>query len=362
MKHANTTLLAAACAAILSFPPQASGNENLLDTEWRPWSDVPEAERAIWAALFKRMDGKDGGAFPEMTRLMDKTDLGSWYLGLAFMRIDEMDGRNVLAQGDPHLLASVRGILPRLLSHDKRHETRTLTRGIFYLAKKGDSRDFPLFETYLADPVFRQRQSEMSRDDQGEQRDLFAWLSIPYKILQHRVAGTNIVMGAFDRKLYPYFNISLEYDEYSHSTNDLRFIPSVANTGPQAAYVYEAFEQAHALGRRLGCDTPYSSVTNIAPELLTMRVWFDADGNAVCDVDLAKYGISVPELSMATNAPPPLEPPPTAVTSGTNAATPAEPSAAPAARSCPVGLAAAVAGILAALILLAVLRRKLSRR
>ena len=377
MKHAKTMLLAAASAVVLSLTLQASGADDVPEAEKMPWENTTEAERAEWAANAKRLNEKGRDAFPDMARLIDRTDPGSWELAGGIWLLDWMDGMDFLAQGDPDLLASVRRLLSVLLDDDKRHKTMSLMQGFYYLAKKGDARDFPLFEKRLADPVLRQIQSEMSRDERGVQRDIYRIHSIPYRILQHRVAGTNIVNGSFERDLYPYY--FRDYDNSSYTTNWLRFIPSVANTGPQAAYVYAAMEQAVNLGRfeaeiilflRTSIDerddsyddSPYTMIMHVAPELLTMRVWFDADGKAVCDVDLAKYGIDVPGLSTATDAPPPLEPPPTAVTSGTNAATPAEPPDASPARPRPAGLAAAVAGILAALLLLAALRRKLPRR
>ena len=356
MKYANALVHLAVCSAVLSFAGQASGETAASPTVRSPWdevprsermawSDYPEAVRTAWDAVVTGVQERGRDAFPDLARFTDETELDSGYLGVAFWMIDKWDGLDAFTPGDPHLLASARNILPRLLDHNKRHETEALSKGLLYLAKKGDARDFPLFEKYLADPVFQRCQSEFSGDGQGEQFDLFFYLAFPYRILQHRAAGTNIVRGTFDAKQYPYFNRFAPADGNSYSTNRLHFIPSVVNTGPQAAYVYEALEQAHALGRRIGCDSPFSSVTNIAPELLTMRVWFDADGKAVCDVDLAKHGISVPGLSMAANAPPPLEPP----------------AIAPPARSCPVGLVAIVAGVLVTLFLLAGFHRKLSK-
>ncbi|MCL1921145.1 MAG: hypothetical protein FWG50_08740, partial [Kiritimatiellaeota bacterium] len=34
------------------------------------------------------------------------------------------------------------------------------------------------------------------------------------------------------------------------------------------------------------------------PELLTLVVWFDDGGNPVCNVDLAKYGLTMPDLDV----------------------------------------------------------------
>ena len=68
-----------------------------------------------------------------------------------------------------------------------------------------------------------------------------------------------------------------------------RFIPSVANTGPQAVYVYEILK---CCWEQAGQD-----FSKIPGELLTMAVWFDDDGNPVCDVDLAKHGLSMPVIT-----------------------------------------------------------------
>ena len=339
MKHATALIHIAVCSTILQFAGQASGenvsSENVRSpwdevprSERMAWSDYPEAVRTAWDAVVTGVKESGRDAFPDLARFTDETDLGSRYLGAAFWMIDEKDGLDTFTPGDPHLLASTRGILPRLLDHNKRHETEALSRGLRYLAKKGDARDVPLFEKYLADPVFLRCQSEFSGDDRGEQFDLFYYLAFPYRILQHRAMGTNIVRGTFDEKLYPNVDPLVPAEGNSYSTNALRFIPSVANTGPQAAYVYAAMEQAlhkvwaqntvkrteGATVERSGSQegSPYGMLMGNAPELLTMRVWFDADGEAVCDVDLVKHGIFVPGLRVAdsnTLPPSPQKPP-----------------------------------------------------
>ena len=348
MKHAKTILPTAACVVALSLAFQMSRADNVPERERSPWEGIPEVDRTALNAAFRSMKERGRDAFPELARVMDNWpghSSNSWCLHLAFKRITQVDGFDIQAPGDPHLLASTRNAMTRLQDYGQRHEFNAVRDGLVYLAQKGDSQDFPLFEKYLTDPVLWQLLLDRPPRTPEEMNDLKSWLSMPYRILQQRVAGTNIVRGTFDAKLYPYFNQFLTGDGYSYSTNGLRFIPSVANTGPQAAYVYEALEQAMSLSKSPRHDSVYAIITNIAPELLTMRVWFDADGNAVCDVDLAKYGISVPGLSTATNA-----------------ATPAELPAAPPARPCPAGRVAVGAGILAALLLLAAFRRKLPRR
>ena len=315
MKHAKTILLAAASAVVLSLALQASGLDEVLEARRMPWEDTPEAVRAEWNAILKNMGEKGRAAFPELALAMDRSDLGSWYLEYAFTRIAQVDGWDIHTRGDPHLLASARGILPKLLDDDKRYKCNTVRCGLIYLAQKGDARDFPLFEKYMADPVLWKILLDRPPPTPEEDERQKSWLVMPYRILQHRVAGTNIVQGTFEWKWYPYFDNFFPHDSLSYSTNNLRFIPSVANTGPQAAYVYEAMEQAinkmwaqdtvrraegETVERRgsLG-GSPYRMLTGNAPELLTMRVWFDAKGEAVCDVDLTKHGIFVPGLRTA---------------------------------------------------------------
>jgi len=41
--------------------------------------------------------------------------------------------------------------------------------------------------------------------------------------------------------------------------------------------------------------------SQIPDELLTMVVWFDEDGNPVCNVDLTKYGLTMPEIGLPQN-------------------------------------------------------------
>ena len=294
----------------------------------------------------------DSGAFSNVVHLMDEADIGSRDMEKLFILAYRFDGLNVLGQGDPALLAAARRTLYRLQGYDKRYENGTLIHGIRYLAQKGDARDFPFFDEHLADPEL------LNFDPPLPPERLF----YPYRILQHRVAGTNIISGIIEKNPPGYYGLL----EDKYSANWLRFIPSVANTGPQAAYVYKALKQAVFSLGALENDSMYTIITNAAPELLTMRVWFDADGKAVCDVDLAKYGISVPGLGMATNAPPPLEPPPAAADATITAETPVipqpQPSAAPSARPRPAGLVAVGAGVLAAVLLLATLWRKRLRR
>jgi len=103
-------------------------------------------------------------------------------------------------------------------------------------------------------------------------------------LLAARVAGTNVI--------------------YMDSHQTLYVCPSVTNTGPQGVYVYEIIKRAWE-----GMDKGTSRLTedvrrylaNLPPELLTMVVSFDGDGNPVCNVDLAEYGLSMPVIEPRPN-------------------------------------------------------------
>ena len=119
------------------------------------------------------------------------------------------------------------------------------------------------------------------------------------KRLATRAAGTNVVEW-FDRVGHP------PKDNYFH------FIPSVTNTGPQALYAREILhrywemlpeevlkrEDTH---RGITHRLLYRDGSKIPAELLTLVVWFDEDGNPVCNVDLAKYGLTMPEIGLPQN-------------------------------------------------------------
>ena len=116
--------------------------------------------------------------------------------------------------------------------------------------------------------------------------------TLPYfqrDILRARVAGTNVIN-----------HIVLGYEGFAWTG----CYPSVANTGPQGLYVSEILCQAWLnleTETRIGdggSPYPFRDQSKIPPELITMVVWFDEDGNPVCNVDLAKYGLTMPELDV----------------------------------------------------------------
>ena len=118
-----------------------------------------------------------------------------------------------------------------------------------YLARKGDARDLDLV-------------SRVGRD-----------------ILLERVAGTNVLDGS-DHPFY---------------------IPSVSNMGPQGVYAEALFWQywENMEGRpSMTGGRPLKHPSEVPPEIMALAVWFDDDGNPVCNVDLAKYGLTMPELDV----------------------------------------------------------------
>ena len=107
------------------------------------------------------------------------------------------------------------------------------------------------------------------------------------KPLAMRVAGTNLV----NYPEPPLLNL-----------NSPIIVPSVTNNGPQGRYVFEILYQywkkleiEYQDGDR---NRPFRDPSKIPAELLTLVVWFDGEGKPVCNVDLSKYGLAMPELDV----------------------------------------------------------------
>ncbi|MCL1919966.1 MAG: hypothetical protein FWG50_02645 [Kiritimatiellaeota bacterium] len=97
--------------------------------------------------------------------------------------------------------------------------------------------------------------------------------------LAMRVAGTNII------------NYSPPSSGMPAGSGWRGCTPSVTNTGPQGLYV-------EAILRQYWEKMEERNTAKVPPELLTLAVWFDDGGNPVCNVDLAKYGLTMPELDV----------------------------------------------------------------
>ena len=109
-------------------------------------------------------------------------------------------------------------------------------------------------------------------------------------VLAKRVAGVNVI------NYHPFLTF--------HEPHWLGCIPSVTNTGPQGGYVADIlrqyWENMEAETRVLGdgIPRPFKDKSKIPHELQTLVVWFDDDGNPVCNVDLAKHGLTMPEIDV----------------------------------------------------------------
>ena len=288
MKTLNQLVLFAVFNAFVSLPFTTVAQDAAL-------LDAQRAALATWSPLGDELNNKGREAYPMLARFLTTNDCSS--LGnelcdeLVFLWLIRRDGWNMLAESDPKMLAATRSVMVKILKKDNIYETMAIRNALIYLCQKGTAHEVPIMERYLLRP-----------DVQTNEYLRTSVVGMPHRILQARVAGTNIVNGMFDSKLYPY---PLNGLGDAYTTNDIRFIPSVANTGPQATYVYQAFVRAIFKESRVDNEDFYNSMFNhIPPEMLTMQVWFDKEGNAVTDVDLSKYGVSVPGLGFATNAPP----------------------------------------------------------
>ena len=181
-----------------------------------------------------------------------------------FFMLADLDAPNLASEGDREALDWVRKCIERFYPQREslvfKHETighnvNGAWAQIFtYLAIKGDGRDIALVSQYGNDEL--------------------------NALLKMRVAGVN----AFD---YDSSNLATTF--INQLFQMCTFFPSVANTGPQAVYVREIL---YRYWEEHGRDS-----STMPQELLTMVVSFDEDGNLVCSVDLAKYGLSMPIIT-----------------------------------------------------------------
>jgi len=193
-------------------------------------------------------------------------------------------------------LAFVNHIIPEFLDGDG-----------FNVASAGNAEALGLtrkvLEAYGGNLSFREWEACRYLALKGDESDLEIINKSVHKYyantLSRRIAGTNLVCHFVSaaREMIP-------EDEFS-------VVPSVANTGPQGAYVEAILRQCwdglevkyHPGSRRFR----FKDSLKIPTELLTMVVWFDEDGNPACNVDLGKYGLSMPTPDMLAQSkmPPP---------------------------------------------------------
>ena len=179
------------------------------------------------------------------------------YVNHIILRLYALDGSELASYGNQEALGWTRRVLRE---KGKGFDTGLALR---YVLLKGDERDLDVIHPYRKD------------------------------ILAMRVAGTNIVN-------HPYFDNRLNAGPAALQS----VIPSVTNTGPQALYVEAIIRQywdrleTEYHEEDTGRERPFRDASKIPAELLTMVVWFDEDGNPVCNVDLEKYGLTMPELDV----------------------------------------------------------------
>ena len=120
-------------------------------------------------------------------------------------------------------------------------------------------------------------------------------------VLKARVGGINVMSGD------TIFNFRGS-DGQSMSNIYIDFIPSVINVGTQALYVHEILKRYwEILGnipnefppteRHTYLERSKQAFLEMPEELLAIVVSFDADGTPVCNVDLTKYGLSMPIIT-----------------------------------------------------------------
>jgi len=198
--------------------------------------------------------------FPAFKRFLE--DVGfppynNWSYHILISYVCKIDGVNMCSTGYPDMMRLTREFLA---AKSENPHWQSAAYCLLYLSQKGDASDLPLLEKYAELP---------SKLDFAKNAGLES-----LRILKARASGTNVLNLSKTRL-------------YCWSTNEPPFLPSVANTGPQAVYVYDLLKQALA---------KYGDATNLPPELVTMVVSFDADGKPVCSVDPAKYGLVMPDF------------------------------------------------------------------
>ena len=207
-------------------------------------TDKPESVKAIVSAL-ARLDGLGNDALLSVyTKVLATNPEYTQHIVSTFCA---RDSDNLASYGEPEMLRLVR----ESISRDEDIPLGTL----MYLAFKGDKDEIMLIEKAKVSGI------EM----EGYRKEMV-------DVLRERVEQNFII-----RK--PHFIM--------YSERGIR--PSVANTGPQGVYAYHILWKA--------CEKENQLPPNIPEELVKMVITFDEDGNPVSNVDLAKYGLSMPVIT-----------------------------------------------------------------
>ena len=256
----NKTRLMSIFAFWALFP--AFGEINVLPEDEsmarvvRLWTaSIDEIPAAQWLADQEATGYHDFPAYKKI--LQEGRPYDNYTYHTLMSLICKIDGVNMQSMGDTDLLRLTREFLT---IKSEKPEWQSAAHCLLYLSQKGNAGDLPLLEKYAELP---------SKLDFAKNAGLES-----LRVLKARASGTNVL--SFLQARY-----------YCWSTNEPPFLPSVADTGPQAVYVYDLLKQALA---------KYGDATNLPPELVTMVVSFDANGKPVCSVDPAKYGLVMPDF------------------------------------------------------------------
>ena len=218
-------------------------------------SDLHQKRSQAWRAV----EALRYDAFPVLYEMLQNEPENFDFIKLAMTRFLHVDGINPASEGEEEAREWVRKFLERNVTGiDEENETLRFYSSA-YLALKGNSeKDIELLQR------------------RGDYRDYG-------KILVTRLAGGNVL-----RRVPPVKDKGTPW-----------FYSSVTNTGPQAVYVHAILEnfckQLMASKEEGGYRNP-DLIAEIPEELMTMVVSFDKKGNPVCNVDLAKYGLSMPVI------------------------------------------------------------------
>jgi len=189
-------------------------------------------------------------ALPILCELLFES-MDNSYAAMQTMRyFIHIDGKNMTSHGNEKALRLTREIIAK--------DNPPLS-AFCYLVLKGNGNDIAALEKA---EVWNYNKTDFIPNKAKE----------TIEVLKARVNGTNI-MGSYVGREDPYID----------------FIPSVANTGPQAKYVYDILKTAL---EKAGGDK-----SKIPSELLTMTISFDRDDNPVSSVDLVKYGLTMPVVT-----------------------------------------------------------------
>ena len=232
---------------------------------------MARVQRLLMASIFelpaeqwlKDMSETGYHDFPAYKKFLQDAPNPNYTFQILLPFICKIDGSNMQSEGDNDIMRLTREFLNVRLD---KPDWQSAAYSLLYLSQKGDAQDLSLLEEYLKLPSKLSFAKSSARES--------------HRILNARVSGTNVLSF-------------LQSRNYCWSTNNPPFLPSVANTGPQAVFVYDLLEQALI---------KYGTPTNIPSEIMTLVISLDAEGKPVCSIDPSKYGLKMPAFELNKEA------------------------------------------------------------